>query len=101
MLYVKKPGDLARASPGFLVQWFKFRKRNRAAVTHLGADGSTVGGRHGHARAELRPLPPGANRDDLTTAFRGWRIVNEHPYEGVLPRALKSIAPQWYRLARA
>lgn len=53
------------------------------------------------SRARRGPLPPGANRDDLTTAFRGWRIVNEHPYEGVLPRALKSIAPQWYRLARA
>jgi SAM-dependent methyltransferase len=53
------------------------------------------------ARARRGPLPPGANRDDLTTAFSGWRIVDEHAYEGELPRPLKNIAPRWYRLARA
>src|SRR5215217_4387935 len=37
------------------------------------------------SRARRGPLPPGANRDDLTTAFCGWRIVDEHAYEGVLP----------------
>lgn len=52
------------------------------------------------ARARRGPLPPGATRDDLTTAFPGWRIVDEHTYEGELPRPLKNIAPRWYRLAR-
>jgi SAM-dependent methyltransferase len=52
------------------------------------------------ARARRGPFPPGASRDDLTTAFPGWRIVDEHRYEGALPRPLKNIAPQWYRLAR-
>lgn len=53
------------------------------------------------ARARRGPLPPGASRGDLTTAFSGWRIVDEHAYEGELPRPLRNIAPRWYRLARA
>ena len=52
-------------------------------------------------RARRGPLPPGASRDDLTTAFSGWRIVDEHPYEGALPRPLRNVAPRWYRLARS
>jgi hypothetical protein len=53
------------------------------------------------ARAHRGPFPPGANPDDLTTAFFGWQIVDERAYEGELPRPLKTIAPRWYRLARA
>lgn len=53
------------------------------------------------ARARRGPLPPGASRDDLTTAFSGWQIVDEHTYEGELPRPLKNIDPRWYRLARS
>jgi len=52
-------------------------------------------------RARRGPLPPGASADDLTTAFRGWQIVEEAPYEGDLPKPLQSVAPRWYRLARA
>lgn len=52
------------------------------------------------ARARRGPLPLGATRDDLTTAFSGWRVVDEYAYEGELPRPLKSVAPRWYRLAR-
>jgi SAM-dependent methyltransferase len=51
-------------------------------------------------RARRGPLPPGADRQDLETTFSGWRIIGEHPYEGVLPRPLKSIDPRWYRLQR-
>ena len=51
-------------------------------------------------RARRGPLPPGAGPDDLTTAFQGWRIVDEDPYAGDLPRLLRSTAPRWYRLAR-
>jgi SAM-dependent methyltransferase len=47
------------------------------------------------------PLPPGANRDDLTTAFPGWEILAEQPYQGELPRPLRRVAPRWYRLARS
>lgn len=53
------------------------------------------------SRARRGPLPPGASRDDLRTAFPGWQIVDEHPYEGELPRPLKSTAPRWFRLARS
>jgi SAM-dependent methyltransferase len=53
------------------------------------------------ARARRGPLPAGASRDDLTTAFWGWQIVDERTYEGELPRPLKNIAPRWYRLARS
>jgi SAM-dependent methyltransferase len=53
------------------------------------------------ARARRGPLPPGATRDDLAAAFPGWKIVDEHAYEGGLPRPLKHIAPRWYRLARS
>ena len=52
-------------------------------------------------RARRGPLPPGASRNDLTTAFSGWQIVDEHAYEGELPGPLKNIAPRWYRLARS
>lgn len=51
------------------------------------------------ARARRGPLPPGASGDDLAAAFPGWQIVDEHPYEGELPRPMKNIAPRWYRLA--
>lgn len=53
------------------------------------------------ARARRGPLPPGTSRDDLTAAFSGWQIVDEHAHEGELPRPLKNIAPCWYRLARS
>jgi SAM-dependent methyltransferase len=53
------------------------------------------------ARARRGPLPPGASREDLKTAFPGWQIVEEQPYEGDLPRPLKNVAPRWYRLARS
>jgi SAM-dependent methyltransferase len=52
------------------------------------------------ARARRGPLPPGADRQDLEATFAGWRITDEHPYEGVLPRPMKSIDPRWYRLQR-
>ena len=44
------------------------------------------------------PLPPGANRQDVMTAFPGWQIVDEQAYAGELPRPLKNVAPRWYRL---
>ncbi|MGH9049150.1 MAG: class I SAM-dependent methyltransferase [Acidimicrobiia bacterium] len=53
------------------------------------------------ARARRGPLPPGASREDLQTAFPGWQVVDEQPYDGELPRPLRSVAPRWYRLARA
>ncbi len=52
------------------------------------------------ARARRGPLPRGADRQGLESTFPGWGIIDEHPYEGVLPRPLKSIDPRWYRLQR-
>lgn len=52
-------------------------------------------------RARRGPLPPGADGEDLQTAFPGWEIIDEQPYEGVLPGPLRSVAPRWYRLARS
>lgn len=52
------------------------------------------------SRARRGPLPPGADSRDLLTAFPGWQIVDDLPYQGDLPRLLKGAAPRWYRLAR-
>lgn len=51
-------------------------------------------------RARRGPLPPGAGSADLRSAFPGWAIVDQHPYEGEMPRPLQSAAPCWYRLSR-
>lgn len=53
------------------------------------------------ARARRGPLPPGASRKDLATAFPGWRVVDEEPYTAKLPRPLRNIDPRWYRLIRS
>lgn len=53
------------------------------------------------ARARRGPLPPGASPEDLVTAFPGWHIDEERPYEGELPRPLRHVAPRWFRLARS
>lgn len=53
------------------------------------------------ARARRGPLPPGATSDDVAAAFAGWHIVNEEPYQGVLPRPLRGANPRWYRLVRS
>ena len=51
-------------------------------------------------RAHRGPMPPGANREHIERSFPNWRISKEWPYEGGLPRPLKSIEPRWYRLER-
>jgi SAM-dependent methyltransferase len=53
------------------------------------------------ARARRGPLPPGATSRDLETAFVGWHIVNEDPYEAKLPWPLRGINPRWYRMVRS
>lgn len=53
------------------------------------------------ARARRGPLPPGASPEDLVTAFPGWHIDEERPYEGELPRPLRHVAPRWFRLVRS
>jgi len=50
------------------------------------------------ARARRGPFPPGATSEEVETAFVGWHIVNEEPYQGKLPRPLRGIKPRWYRL---
>lgn len=51
-------------------------------------------------RAHRGPMPPGANREHIEHSFPSWRISGEWPYEGALPRPLRSIQPRWYRLER-
>jgi SAM-dependent methyltransferase len=47
------------------------------------------------------PLPRGASRDDIETAFPEWAIVDEEAFdESVLPAPLKSTRPRYYRLRR-
>jgi SAM-dependent methyltransferase len=53
------------------------------------------------ARARRGPFPPGATSEEVETAFVGWHIVNEEPYQGKLPRPLRGIKPRWYRLVRS
>lgn len=52
------------------------------------------------ARARRGPMPRGANREDLATAFPGWHITDEEPYAAELPRPLRNIDPHWFRLTR-
>ena len=52
------------------------------------------------SRARRGPFPRGADRQGLESTFSGWRITDEHPYEGALPRPMKSIDPRWYRFQR-
>ena len=51
-------------------------------------------------RARRGPLPLGAEPGDLTKAFPGWSIVDQHPYEGEMPPPLRSASPRWFQLAR-
>lgn len=52
-------------------------------------------------RARRGPLPPGASREDLKTAFPGWRVVAEDRYDAELPPPLRRVDPHWYRLSRS
>jgi SAM-dependent methyltransferase len=52
------------------------------------------------SRAWRGPFPPGANRDDISSAFSGWRIVEERPYSGDLPWLVKRANLRWYSLER-
>lgn len=47
------------------------------------------------------PLPRGASRQDIETAFVGWSVVDEGAAETAgMPGPLKKAAPRWYRLRR-
>ena len=48
------------------------------------------------------PLPRGASRADIMTAFTGWAVVADEAAEtSGMPGPLKNAAPRWYRLSRA
>lgn len=47
------------------------------------------------------PLPRGASRSDLESAFEGWKVVEEEPFDATgLPGPLRSVDPRVYRLRR-
>jgi hypothetical protein len=44
-------------------------------------------------------MPPGASREEIETAFGGWKILADEPADtSGMPRALQGSAPRWYRL---
>ena len=48
------------------------------------------------------PLPRGASRADIMTAFTGWAVVADEAADtSGMPGPLKNAAPRWYRLSRA
>ena len=52
--------------------------------------------------ARRGPLPPGASREEIETAFGGWKILADEPADtSGMPRALQGSAPRWYRLTKA
>ena len=47
------------------------------------------------------PLPRGMSRDDVMTAFAGWQVVHEEPFDATgLPGPLRNVEPRVYRLRR-
>lgn len=48
-------------------------------------------------------LPPGANRDDLASAFPEWRVIAEDPYaaKSALPWWLRNTDIRFYRMRRS
>jgi len=49
--------------------------------------------------ARRGPMPPGASREEIETAFGGWKILADEPADtSGMPRALQGSAPRWYRL---
>lgn len=47
------------------------------------------------------PLPPGASRRDLESAFPEWEVVDEEAYDvSALPAPLQKVKPCFYRLRR-
>lgn len=67
-------------------------------VTALAASGATLL-ELVWAPARRGPLPRGASRQDLETAFAGWKVIAEDPIAGeALPKALQNADPRCYRL---
>lgn len=47
------------------------------------------------------PLPRGMSRDDVLSAFTGWRIASDEPFDATgLPGPLRGVNPRMYRLLR-
>jgi SAM-dependent methyltransferase len=51
--------------------------------------------------ARRGPLPRGMGRESMLAMLPGWRITDEEPFDASgLPKALRSVGPQLYRLER-
>ncbi len=47
------------------------------------------------------PTPRGLSRDEVETAYAGWRVVDEQPFDtSGMPAVFKKANPRWYRLRR-
>ncbi len=47
------------------------------------------------------PTPRGLSREEVETAYAGWRVVDEQPFDvSGMPAIFKKANPRWYRLRR-
>ena len=47
------------------------------------------------------PTPRGLSRDEVETAYAGWRVLDEQPFDASgMPAVFKKANPRWYRLRR-
>ncbi len=47
------------------------------------------------------PIPRGLSREEVETAYAGWRVVDEQPFDvSGMPAIFKKANPRWYRLRR-
>ncbi len=47
------------------------------------------------------PTPRGLSRQEVETAYAGWRVVDEQPFDvSGMPAIFKKANPRWYRLRR-
>ncbi|MCZ6737206.1 MAG: class I SAM-dependent methyltransferase, partial [Actinobacteria bacterium] len=47
------------------------------------------------------PTPRGLSRDEVETAYAGWRVLDEQHFDASgMPAVFKKANPRWYRLRR-
>jgi hypothetical protein len=47
------------------------------------------------------PLPGGMSREDIESAYEGWKVTDVEPFDATgLPKPLRKVDPKIYRLER-